>query len=85
MNPLPGLCKRKVSAWLRHEATQFVHGINPFAGRYGDVGSTPTGILHKALTDPGALVHAVATWHKLLYVALLLVPFLGLCLLEPRP
>jgi uncharacterized membrane protein len=58
-------------------------GIDPFAGRYGDVGATPTGILHKALTDPGALVHAVATGHKLVYVGSLLVPLLGLCLLEP--
>jgi uncharacterized membrane protein len=58
-------------------------GVDPFAGRYGDVGSTPTGIAHKAFTDPVALLQAVATGHKMLYVAMLLVPFLGLCLLEP--
>lgn len=58
-------------------------GTDPFVGRYGQVGGTPTGILHKAFTDPAALIHAVATGHKLLYVALLFGPFLGLFLLEP--
>jgi uncharacterized membrane protein len=58
-------------------------GINPFVGRYQGVGTTPTGIAHKLFTDPAAFVHAVATGHKALYLVLLLVPFLGLWLLEP--
>jgi uncharacterized membrane protein len=58
-------------------------GIDPFAGRYGRVGSTPTGIVHKAVSDPVALLNAVATGHKLLYLVLLLGPFLGLWALEP--
>jgi len=58
-------------------------GIDPFAARYSGVGTTPTGILHKAVSDPVALLQAVATGHKLLYVVLLLGPFLGLWLLEP--
>jgi uncharacterized membrane protein len=58
-------------------------GIDPFAGRYEQVGGTPGGILHKAVSDPIALVQAVATTHKLVYVLLLLAPFLGLWLLEP--
>jgi len=58
-------------------------GVNPFVGRYQQVGTTPSGMLHKLLTDPAAFVHAAATGHKLLYVVLLLVPFLGLWLLEP--
>jgi uncharacterized membrane protein len=58
-------------------------GTNPFVGRYQDVGTTPGGMLHKLVSDPGAFVHAVATGHKLLYLVLLLVPFLGLWLLEP--
>lgn len=58
-------------------------GIDPFAARYSDVGTTPQGILHKAVTDPIAFVHAVATGHKLLYVVLLLGPFLGLWLRAP--
>lgn len=59
------------------------HGVDPFAGRYRAVGRTPGGIAHKLFTDPGAFVHAVATGHKALYLCLLLVPFLGLWLLEP--
>jgi uncharacterized membrane protein len=58
-------------------------GVSPFAGRYEDVGATPGGMLRTALTDPIAFVDAVATWHKLLFVALLLLPFLGLWLFEP--
>jgi uncharacterized membrane protein len=58
-------------------------GADPFAGRYKAVGGTPQGIAHKLVTDPLAFVHAVATGHKALYLALLLVPFLGLWLLEP--
>jgi uncharacterized membrane protein len=58
-------------------------GIDPFVGRYQDVGKTPSGILHKLVSDPTAFVHAVATGHKAAYVALLLLPFLGLWILEP--
>jgi uncharacterized membrane protein len=58
-------------------------GVDPFAGRYTDVGGTPAGILQKGVSDPGALVHAVASVHKLTYVLVLLAPFLGLWLLEP--
>jgi uncharacterized membrane protein len=58
-------------------------GIDPFAGRYEQVGGTPGGIAHTAVRDPIALLHAVATGHKLVYVLLLLGPFLGLWLLEP--
>ena len=58
-------------------------GVEPFAGRYTAVGGTPRGIVHKLFTDPGAFVHAVASGHKLAYVLLLFVPFLGLWLLEP--
>jgi uncharacterized membrane protein len=59
------------------------HGANPFAGRVTAVGGTPGGVVHKLFADPGAFVHDVATGHKALYLALLLVPFLGLWLLEP--
>jgi uncharacterized membrane protein len=57
--------------------------VNPFRGRYEAVGGTPTGMLHTAVTDPGAIVHQALTGHKLVYVALLLVPFLGLWAFEP--
>jgi uncharacterized membrane protein len=58
-------------------------GGSPFAGRYTAVGGTPGGIAHKLFSDPDAFVHEVATGHKALYLVLLLVPFLGLWLLEP--
>jgi uncharacterized membrane protein len=58
-------------------------GVDPFAGRYAAVGRTPGGIAHKLITDPGAFAHAAASGHKAFYVVLLLVPFLGLWLLEP--
>ena len=38
---------------------------------------------HKLVTDPVAFVHAVANGHKAGFVALLLIPFLGLWLFEP--
>jgi uncharacterized membrane protein len=58
-------------------------GVNPFANRYHSVGGTPGGMAHKLVTDPLTFVHAVASGHKAAFVALLLVPFLGLWLLEP--
>jgi uncharacterized membrane protein len=58
-------------------------GVTPFAGRYAAVGGTPHGIAHKLFTDPGAFVHAVASGHKAGFVALLLIPFLGLWVFEP--
>jgi uncharacterized membrane protein len=58
-------------------------GVEPFAGRYRAVGGTPQGMAHKLATDPMAFVHAVASGHKVMFLALLLIPFLGLCLMEP--
>lgn len=58
-------------------------GTEPFAGRYRAVGGTPTGIAHKLVSDPMAFVHAVASGHKLVYLGLLLIPFLGFWLFEP--
>jgi uncharacterized membrane protein len=59
------------------------NGVDPFTGRYRAVGGSPGGMAHKLLDDPLAFVHAVATGHKAGYLALLLIPFLGLWLLEP--
>jgi uncharacterized membrane protein len=58
-------------------------GVNPYAGRYRAVGGTPQGMAHKLFTDPVAFVQAVSSGHKAFYLALLLVPFLGLWLFEP--
>jgi uncharacterized membrane protein len=54
-----------------------------FGDRYSAVGGSPAGIARTAVTDPAALVHAVATTHKLVYLLLVFVPFLGLWLFEP--
>jgi uncharacterized membrane protein len=54
-----------------------------FADRYRAVGGTPSGMAHKLFSDPLAFVHAIATGHKAFYLAVLLVPFLGLWLFEP--
>ena len=58
-------------------------GVSPFAGRYGQIGGTPSGVVHTAVHDPLAFVHSVASWHKLIFVMMVLAPFLGLWLLEP--
>jgi uncharacterized membrane protein len=58
-------------------------GVAPFQQRYAGVGGTPGGIAHTLLTHPGTIVGTVATSPKLGFLALLLVPLLGLWLLEP--
>jgi uncharacterized membrane protein len=59
------------------------NGADPFAHRYSAVGGTPRGMAHKLFTDPMAFVHAVSSGHKVFYVVVLFVPFLGLWLFEP--
>jgi uncharacterized membrane protein len=58
-------------------------GVDPYTGRYSAVGGTPQGMAHKLFSDPLAFLHAVASGQKALYLALLLVPFVGLWLFEP--
>lgn len=58
-------------------------GAHPFADRYAAVGGSPGGVLRTLVTHPQDALAAVATWHKLVYVALLLVPFLGLWAFSP--
>lgn len=59
------------------------NGKLSFTQRYAEVGGTPTGMLSMAVHDPVAFVHQVTTAHKLLFLLLLFVPFLGLWLFEP--
>jgi uncharacterized membrane protein len=40
-------------------------------------------MVHKLFSDPLAFVHDAATWHKAFYLVVLVVPFVGLWLLEP--
>ena len=58
-------------------------GGSPFEGRYASVGGSPQGIAETALTDPGAIVSAVATGRDGAYLLDLLGPLLGLSLLAP--
>jgi uncharacterized membrane protein len=59
------------------------HGANPFGSRYAQIGGSPAGVLHTILTHPSAVVADIATGHKLVYVVMLFVPFLGLFVREP--
>jgi uncharacterized membrane protein len=58
-------------------------GVAPFQQRYAGVGGTPGGIAHTLLTHPGTIVATVTSSSKLGFLALLLLPLLGLWLLEP--
>jgi uncharacterized membrane protein len=58
-------------------------GVHPFQDRYAGVGGTPGGVLHTLVTNPGAVASEIASWHKLLYLGLLLMPFLGAWALAP--
>ena len=58
-------------------------GQSPFTERYAAVGGTPSGMAHVAVTHPQAYLAQLATWHNILFLALMLGPFLGLWALEP--
>jgi uncharacterized membrane protein len=58
-------------------------GSDPFAARYKQVGGTPGGMAHTLVSDPTAFLRDVATWHKLFFLLLLFVPWLGLWAFEP--
>jgi uncharacterized membrane protein len=58
-------------------------GTSPFAGRYEAVGGTPGGVFRTLFTDPTAFTHQMATWHKVAFLVLVFVPFVGLWALEP--
>jgi uncharacterized membrane protein len=58
-------------------------GASPFEDRYAAVGTTPSGMFRTLIHDPAAYIHTVGTGHKLVYVLLLLLPFLTLWSLEP--
>jgi uncharacterized membrane protein len=60
-----------------------VGGKSPFTARYAAVGGTPGGMVQTAFTHPSAYVDQLATWHNLLFLVLMLAPFLGLWAFEP--
>jgi uncharacterized membrane protein len=58
-------------------------GTSSFFTRYSEVGSTPGGIVHTALTDPWKIVTTAATGRGLGYLAQLALPLALLVLLAP--
>jgi uncharacterized membrane protein len=58
-------------------------GGDPFAGRYEEVGGSPTGILKTLVTDPLALARAAFDLDGLTYLLALLVPLAFLPLAAP--
>jgi uncharacterized membrane protein len=58
-------------------------GTSSFFTRYSEVGSTPGGIVHTALTDPWKIVTTVATGRGLGYLAQLVLPLALLVVLAP--
>ena len=58
-------------------------GTSSFLTRYSEVGSTPGGILHTALTDPWTIVTTALTGRGLGYLARLLLPLGLLALAAP--
>src|SRR5205814_7385698 len=58
-------------------------GTSSFFTRYSEVGSTPGGIVHTALTDPWKIVTTAFTGRAVGYLARLLLPLGGLALLAP--
>jgi uncharacterized membrane protein len=59
------------------------NGQLSFTQRYANVGSTPGGMLRTAVHNPTAFIDQMTTVHKLVFVILLFVPFLGLWIFEP--
>jgi uncharacterized membrane protein len=57
--------------------------VSPFASRYGAVGGSPIGILETTAFHPLRLAEVVLTGHKLVYLATLVLPLLGLCFRAP--
>jgi uncharacterized membrane protein len=58
-------------------------GTSSFFTRYSQVGSTPGGIVHTALTDPWQIVTTAFTGRGLGYLARLVLPLGGLVVLAP--
>jgi uncharacterized membrane protein len=58
-------------------------GTSSFFSRYSEVGSTPGGIVHTALTDPWKIVTTAVTGRGLGYLAQLVLPLALLVVLAP--
>ena len=58
-------------------------GTSSFFTRYSEVGSTPGGIVHTAVTDPWQIVTTAFTGRGVGYIARLVLPLGGLVVLAP--
>ena len=58
-------------------------GESDFYGRYQDVGGSPAGVLETAVTDPVRILSAAFDERGVAYLAELLLPLAGFCLLAP--
>lgn len=58
-------------------------GESDFYGRYEDVGGSPSGVLETAVTDPGRILSTAFDERGVEYLAELLLPLAGFCLLAP--
>jgi uncharacterized membrane protein len=58
-------------------------GESDFYGRYEAVGGSPAGVLETAVTDPGRILSTAFDERGVGYVAELLLPLAGFCLLAP--
>ncbi len=61
----------------------FNDGASPFAGRYEEVGGSPTGILKTLVSDPLTIAQALFDWDGVTYLLALLVPLAFLPLAAP--
>jgi uncharacterized membrane protein len=61
----------------------FGEGQSAYYGYYGSVGGSPVGVIRTVLTDPGAILSALATAGDLRYLLALALPLLGLFVLAP--
>lgn len=72
-----------VAAFALVVVSHYNDGSDPFAGRYEEVGGSPTGILKTLVTDPLTIARAAFDSHGLGYVLALLVPLAFLPLAAP--
>ncbi len=56
---------------------------SPFAGRYAEVGGSPTGLVRTLVTDPGTVLGEAFEGRDLGYLVRLVAPLLGLLALAP--
>ncbi len=61
----------------------FNHGDSSFYARYGEVGGSPGGILHTAVSHPGRLLSTAFSHRGVHYVGQLVLPLAGLWLFAP--